>query len=79
MFPIGQNTQALKACHLARHLFTRVFARLCHEFFLRQPLTELLFDLNLNGHPVAVPARHVRHVVPSEKLRLIDDVLENLI
>ena len=38
-----------------------------------------LLNLDLNGHAVAIPARHISGVEPSQGLGLDDHVFENLI
>ena len=42
-------------------------------------LSHLLRDLELDRQPVAVPARHVRHVFAAQRLILENEVLENFV
>ena len=42
-------------------------------------LSHLLRDLELDRQPVAVPARHVRHVFAAQRLVLENEVLENFV
>ena len=79
IFPVSQNAQALKARFLVLNLFGRVGAGFGDHFFLRQALAVLFLNLDFNRHAVAVPARDVGHIVAGKELRLIDDVLQNLI
>ena len=77
--PVGENAEALEVLHLTLHLLVRVGAALGLTFFRRQVLAVLLLDLNFDRHAVAVPARNVRHVVAFDQLRLVDDVLQDLV
>ena len=58
-----------------------VRVRTCETLRLggRQVLAVGLFDLHLDRHAVAVPARHVRRVEPGHRPVLDDDVLQDLV
>ena len=65
MIPISENAHADKIGFLRGHLLAGVFSAVlaelaCGHFMAR--LTDFLFDIQLNGQAVAVPARHVGRV-----------------
>ena len=77
--PLAQHTQALEVLALAVDLLERVGAGLGLHFRHRQVLAVLLFDLDFDGHAVAVPARHVVRVIAGHVAALDDDVLQDLV
>ena len=65
MIPVSENAHADKIGFLRGHLLAGVFSAVlaelaCGHFMAR--LTDFLFDIQLNGQAVAVPARHVGRV-----------------
>ncbi len=82
MFPIAKNAQANKVRLLSLDLGIGVLAAGLPEGAGIEPLTRApvgLFDLNLDGQTMTIPARHIRHPHSLGELGFIDDVLEHLV
>ena len=77
--PVAEHAQAPETRLLLLDLLAGVGACLLHHFGGGQRLAELLFDLDLDRHAVAVPARHVDGVEAREIARLDDHVLQDLV
>ena len=77
--PLAQHAQTDEVLFLALHLLGRIRARLALHFGHRQMLAELLFNLNLDRHAVAIPARHVMRVKAGHVAALDNDVFQNLV
>jgi hypothetical protein len=60
--PFAQHAQADEVLLLAVDLLERVGARLGQHFGGRQVLAVQFFDLDLDRHAVAIPARHIRRI-----------------
>jgi hypothetical protein len=79
VLPFAQHAQADEVLALAVDLLQRVGARLGQHFGGRQVLAVLFFDLDLDRHAVAIPARHVRRVVAGQGAGLDHHVLQDLV
>ena len=79
MIPVTQHAQALEIRLLQRDLLGRVRPAQPLRLRDRQVLAVGLFDLHLDRHAVAIPARHVGRVEAGELFALDDDVLEDLV
>ena len=77
--PLAQHAQADEAGALAVDLLERIGARLLQHFGGRQVLAVQFFDLDLDRHAVAIPARHVGRVEAGDGPRLDHHVLEDLV
>src|ERR1700733_4650572 len=82
MIPITQHTEALEVRALQVDLLLRVGAAggtksRDVQLVSRPPV--LLLHLQLDGQAVAIPTGNVRRVETVERVRLDDDVLENLV
>ena len=82
MIPVADYAKALEVSLLGLNLGLRVLAALLTELsggYLAAGLSDLLFNLELNRETVAVPARDIGSVIAGERLRLEDDVLQDLV
>ena len=79
MIPVAQYAQANKIRFLQFDLLARVSARELLDFLRRDVLAVLLFDLDFDGHAMAIPAGHIDRVVARHLLGLDDDVFKNFI
>ena len=82
VIPVAEHAQPLKVAGLAFHLLGGELPALLAEgggVHLVAGLAHLLLHLQLDGQPVAVPARHVGGIVAVQGARLDDDVLEDLV
>ena len=77
--PLAQHAKADEAGALAVDLLERVGARFLQHLGRRQVLAELFFDLDLDRHAVAVPARHIRRVEAGDGARFDDHVFQDLV
>ena len=77
--PVAEHAEPDEVLLLALDLLAGVGARLRLHLVGRQVLAELLLDLDLDRHAVAVPARHVARVEAGHVAALDDDVLEDLV
>ncbi len=82
IIPVAEDAQALEvpalAIHLHRGIFTALAAKLVSLH--RHPrLADGALHLQLDGQPVAVPARDIGRVVTGEGLGLDDNVLQDLV
>src|SRR5690606_22027619 len=73
------HTQALEVLALAVYLFIGIGARLGLHLGDGQVLAVLLFDLDLDGHAMAVPSGYVDRVEARHVAALDDDVLQDLV
>ena len=64
---------------LPRDLLGGECARELLRFFHWNILAVRLFDLHLDGHAMAIPARHVRRVKTRKLLALDDNILEDFV
>ena len=78
MFPVAEHAQTLELAALHVDELARQFLRLAADLHGRQAAI-LLDDLELDGQPMAIPARHVRRAEPGHGLRLYDHVLEDFV
>jgi len=79
MIPVAEHAQALEVRLLAHDLLAGIGACEALRLLDRYVLAMRLLDLHLDGHPVAIPAGHVRRVVAGELFALDHDVLEDLV
>ena len=82
VFPVAEHAQALEVATLDVDLLVGEFAALGAELRgveFHADLAVLLLDRQFDRQAVAVPARHVRRVEAGHRLRLDDDVLEDLV
>ena len=82
MIPVADYAEALEVSLLGLNLGLRVLAALLAELsggYLAAGLSDLLLNLELNREPVAVPARDIGSIIAGERLRLEDDVLQDLV
>ena len=79
MIPVAEHAKALEILLLPLDLLGGIGAAQALRFFHRQALPVAFFDLALDRHAVAVPARHVHRVETRHVARLGDDVLEDLV
>ena len=77
--PLAQHAQTDKVFLLALDLHVGVGARLFQHFGRRQVLAVQFFDLDLDRHAVAIPARYIRRVEAGQRARLDDHILEDLV
>src|SRR5438128_5951964 len=80
--PVAQHAQALELLPLDLEVLLGVLAAEPADLDLAERLllaAQFLQDLMLDRQPVAVPARHERHLVAFHSLGLDDDVLEDLV
>ena len=80
--PVAEHAQPLEVAALHVDLLGRVFAALLPErggIQLGPDLAPLLLDRDLDRQAVAVPARDVGRIEAGHRLRLDDDVLEDLV
>ena len=79
MVPVAEHAEALEIRHLQRDLLGRVRAAQPLRVCDRQVLAIGFFDLHLDRHAMAIPARHVGRVEAGELFALDDDILEDLV
>ena len=79
IIPLAQHAEADEVGLLPFDLGRRIFPAQLAEFGGRNLLAVLLFHLQLDRQPVAVPARHVGRIEAGQGLALDDDVLEHLV
>ena len=82
MLPVAEHAEALELLALDLEELLCVGAAAAADVELRQLAhlaAQLLGHLMLDRHAVAVPARHVRCLEPGHRLRLDDDVLDDLV
>ena len=77
--PITQHPQTDKTCFLNRHLFFRVLSTQCTETRSGDVLAMELFYHQFDGQTMAVPARHIWGVKPSESLGADNYVFQYLV
>src|SRR5690606_20992325 len=79
VIPFTKYAETDKVFLLAFDLFVGVGACLGHDFFGRQILAKLFFDLYLDRHAVAIPARYVRSIETVKLTGLDDHVFQDLV
>ena len=77
--PLAEHAQANKILLLALDLHVGVGAGLFQHFSRRQVFAVQFFDLDLDRHAVAIPARHVGRVEAGQRARFDDHVFEDLV
>ena len=77
--PLAQHAQADEILLLALDLHVGVGAGLFQHLGRRQVLAVQFFDLDLDRHAVAIPARYIRRVEAGQRARFDDHVLEDLV
>jgi hypothetical protein len=79
MLPVAQDAEALELRLLPRDLLGCIGTAEAQRFFHRQMLAMCLFDLHLDWHAMAIPARHVGRVETRHRPALDNEILQYLV
>src|SRR5450830_1305308 len=77
--PFAQHAQTDKVFLLALNLHIGVGTGFFQHFGRRQVLAVQFFDLDLDRHAVAIPARYIRRIETGQRARLDDHVFQDLV
>ena len=77
--PVAQHTEADEILLLSFHLLSGIFAAQLAEFRRGDILAVVLLHHQFDRQTVAIPTGHVRRIEAVQRLRLDDDVLQDLV
>ena len=77
--PLAQNAQSDEVFFLSGDLFVGIAPRFVLDLGGGQAFSKLLFDLNFNGHAVAIPPGHVARIKTGQRFRFHDHVFQNFV